>query len=128
MRRNCARSVELRRRIGSDDGKIRWYTDGATDAASATFADLNQDSVLDVLVAAGPTFALGFSGRDGALIWKAEEPGGTSAGQGAGSLRSLATASLAGGGGIAYLVGSDPAHTSLRAVGLPNGSVRVAGR
>jgi hypothetical protein len=113
--------------IGSDDGKIRWYTDGATDAANATFADLNQDSVLDVLVAAGPTFALGFSGRDGTLIWKAEETGGTSTTGAAGSLRSLATASLAGGGS-AYLVGSDPTHTSLRAVGLPNGSVKVAGR
>jgi outer membrane protein assembly factor BamB len=113
--------------IGSDDGKIRWYTNGAMDAASATFADLNQDNVLDVLVAAGPTFALGFSGQDGSLIWKAEEPGGTSTGAATGSLRSLVTASLAGGGS-AYLVGSDPSHTTLRAVGLPNGSVKVAGR
>jgi outer membrane protein assembly factor BamB len=114
--------------IGSDDGKIRWYTDGATDAASATFADINQDGILDVLVAADPTFALGLSGRDGTLIWKAEEPGANfSTGKAVGSLRSLATAQLAGGG-PAYLVGSDPAHTSLRAVGLPNGSVKVAGR
>jgi outer membrane protein assembly factor BamB len=113
--------------IGSDDGRIKWYTKGATDAASAAFADLNQDGTLDVLVAAGSTFALGFSGRDGALIWRAEEPGATSAGQATGNLRSLVTAPLAGGS-IAYLVGSDSSHTTLRAVGLPNGSVKVAGR
>jgi outer membrane protein assembly factor BamB len=113
--------------IGSDDGKIKWYSNGAMDAAAATFADLNGDGTLDVLVAGGPTFALGFSGRDGSLIWKAEEPGAASTGRAAGSLRSLVTASLAGGD-VAYVVGSDPAHTSLRAVGLPSGSVKVAGR
>lgn len=114
--------------IGSADGKIRWYKNGAMDAASAAFADLNQDGMLDVLVAAGPNFALGFSGRDGTIIWVAEEPGGgIPAGQATGSLRSLVAASP-GSGGVAFVVGSDPAHMTLRAVGLPNGAIRSSVR
>ncbi|HKR01862.1 MAG TPA: PQQ-binding-like beta-propeller repeat protein, partial [Pyrinomonadaceae bacterium] len=66
--------------IGTTDGRIKWYVSGATDAASAAFADLNGDGVLDVLVAAGQDFARGFSGRDGSLLWKAEDTGKGAAG------------------------------------------------
>jgi hypothetical protein len=112
--------------IGAADGKIRWYAPGATDAASAAFADVNGDGVLDVLVAGGTSFAVGFSGRDGSLIWKAEE-GGTStpAKDQKASMRGLVTAT-ASDGTRAILVGSDPQRTGLRAVGLPQGSVKTA--
>jgi outer membrane protein assembly factor BamB len=110
--------------INAADGKIRWFAVGATDAASAAFADVNGDSVLDVLVAAGPSFAVAFSGRDGSLIWKAED-GGSGAPQKNASMRSLVTA-IAGDGKSTFLVGTDAARTGLRAVGLPQGSVKVA--
>jgi outer membrane protein assembly factor BamB len=114
--------------IGALDGKIKWFALGATDAASAAFADVNGDGTLDVLVAAGPSFAIALSGRDGALIWKAEEAGSSAPAKGAPiSARSLVTAT-ASDGKSAFLVGSDPQRTGLRAVGLPQGSVKVATR
>ena len=112
--------------VGTADGKIKWYTPGATDASAAAFADLNSDGVLDVLVAGGQDFARGFSGRDGALIWKAEEEARAGAqGTDAGQARALITGTF-GNGGTAYVVGTDTARTGLRAVGLPKDSVKAA--
>ena len=115
--------------IGTLDGKIKWYANGATDADSAAFADLDNDNVLDVLVAAGPTaFALGLSGRDGTLIWRAEEEGKRAqAANEQASGRALVTAPVGGSSSsTAFVVGSDPARTGLRAVGLPKGAVKTA--
>ncbi|HYG78732.1 MAG TPA: VCBS repeat-containing protein, partial [Pyrinomonadaceae bacterium] len=112
--------------VGTTDGKIKWYTPGATDASSAAFADLNSDGVLDVLVAGGQDFARGFSGRDGSLIWKAEEEAKGSAQDGASAgARALVTGTF-GAGSTAYVVGTDTARTGLRAVGLPKDSVKAA--
>lgn len=112
--------------INAVDGKIKWFALGASDAASAAFADVNGDATLDVLVAAGPSFAIALSGRDGSLIWKAEEAGGRTPARGTPvSVRGLVTAT-AGDGTRAFLVGSDPQRSGLRAVGLPQGSVKVA--
>jgi FG-GAP-like repeat len=110
--------------INAADGKIRWFAVGATDAGSAAYADVNGDGTLDVLVAAGPSFAIAFSGRDGSPLWKADEAG-VSASDKSASMRALVTAT-ADNGKTAFLVGSDAARTSLRAVGLPQGSVKVA--
>ena len=55
--------------VSTIDGNVRWYSEGAPDAASATFADLNADGILDVIVPGGAAFAIGLSGRDGTLIW-----------------------------------------------------------
>jgi outer membrane protein assembly factor BamB len=110
--------------INASDGKIKWFATGATDAASAAFADVNADGVLDVLVASGPSFAIALSGRDGSLVWKAEEAGSSApAAPGSRSMRGLVTATAGDGKGV-FLVGSDPARTGLRAVGLPQGSVK----
>ena len=75
-------------------------------------------------MAAGPSFAIAFSGRDGALIWKAEETGASATARGS-SVRELVTATMSDSK-EAFLVGSDVARSGLRAVGLPQGSVRVA--
>jgi outer membrane protein assembly factor BamB len=109
--------------INTTDGKIRWHKAGATDAASATFADLDDDGVLDVLIAASPSFARGFSGRDGALIWRAEEEakGGTAGTQSA-ELRSLV---IIGSGPDSFIVGTDVGRKSLRAIGLPKSSAKA---
>jgi hypothetical protein len=112
--------------IGTSDGKIKWYNSGATDASSAAFADLNNDGVLDVLVAAGGDFAHGFSGRDGTLIWRAEEEAkGGAPPVGSTQARSL-LALPSGDGSNAFVVGTDPARTGLRAIGLPKDSVRAS--
>jgi len=112
--------------ISTTDGKIKWYNTGAADAASATFADLNNDGVLDVLVAAGQDFAHGFSGRDGTLIWRAEEEtkGGSQASTPNQSRALVAVPS--GDSTNAFVVGTDNAHTGLRAISLPKDSVKAA--
>jgi outer membrane protein assembly factor BamB len=112
--------------VGTTDGRIKWYTSGATDAALPAFADLNSDGVLDVLVAAGQDFARGYSGRDGSLLWKAEEDarGATAAGAPS-QTRALVTGSF-GDGSSVFVVGTDTARTGLRAVGLPKDSVKAA--
>lgn len=116
--------------VNTTNGKIMWYSTGATDAGSATFADLDGDGALDVIVAAGPAFAAGFSGRSGEMIWKAEDesrrsPTGT--GSQAGAVRGLVTAPV-NSGSTGYLIGSDAARTGLRAVSLPKGSGRIVAR
>jgi outer membrane protein assembly factor BamB len=111
--------------IGTTDGRIKWYTSGATDAASSAFADLNNDGVLDVLVAAGQDFARGFSGRDGSLLWKAEEEVKGSATASAPQARALVTGTFGDGLNV-FAVGTDTSRTGLRAVGLPKDSVKAA--
>lgn len=103
----------------STAGKINWASAGATDAYMATFAHLNTDGVLDVVVASGASFALGFSGRDGTLIWRADEnPKATqSAATDERALRTLTGAMSSTG--VPLLVGGDAARSSVRAVGLP---------
>jgi outer membrane protein assembly factor BamB len=112
--------------ISTTDGKIKWYNTGATDAASATFADLNNDGVLDVLVAAGHDFAHGYSGRDGSLIWRAEEEVKNGSPTPASTQARALVALPSGNGSNAFVVGTDTARTGLRAVGLPKDSVKAA--
>jgi hypothetical protein len=113
--------------VSTLDGTVRWFVEGATEAASAAFADVNADGVLDVIVpGTGTTFAFGFSGRDGALVMRVEEGGKSAPEREAGAPRSLVVAPALGGGGV--LVGGDPARTGLRAVELPKGSVKTASK
>jgi hypothetical protein len=82
--------------------------------------------VLDVIVpGTGTTFALAYSGRDGALVMRVEE-GGKAGSSSGGAPRSLVVAPALGGGGL--LVGGDPGRTGLRAVELPKGSVKTAAK
>lgn len=103
----------------STAGKVSWAVEGATDAYMATFANLNNDGVLDVVVPSATAFALGFSGRDGALIWRADEnPKSTGSNlSGERMLRTLTGAVSTAG--VPLLVGGDGARSSVRAVGLP---------
>jgi outer membrane protein assembly factor BamB len=114
--------------VSTTDGNVRWHSEGATEAASAAFADVNGDGVLDVIVpGGGTTFALAFSGRDGSLVMKVEEGGKATAAQtSGGALRSLVVTPALGGGGM--LVGGDPGRVGLRAVELPKGSVKTASK
>lgn len=114
--------------INVGTGKIKWYAGGATDAASAAFADLNGDNALDVIIAAGPSFAIGLSGRDGSLIWRADETGQArqQGSSDAGAPRVLVAAPV--NANSSFVVGSDPAHVGLRAVGLPHGAAVAVNR
>jgi len=113
--------------VSTNDGTVRWFAEGGGAAASAAFADVNGDNVLDVIVpGAGSTFALGFSGRDGSLVMRVEESGKAGAEKSGGRTRSLVVTPALGGGG--WLVGGDPAGTGLRAVELPKGSVKTASK
>ncbi|HYO92818.1 MAG TPA: PQQ-binding-like beta-propeller repeat protein [Pyrinomonadaceae bacterium] len=114
--------------VNTVNGKIMWYSTGANDAASATFADLDGDGAQDVIVAAGPAFAAGFSGRSGEMIWKAEDESrrtSTGTGSQAESVRGLVTVPVSSGA-TGYLIGSDAARTGLRAVSLPRGTSRAS--
>jgi outer membrane protein assembly factor BamB len=116
--------------VNTTNGKIMWYSTGATDAGSAAFADLDGDGALDVIVAAGPSFAAGFSGRSGEMIWKAEDDSrrtGTGTDSQGGSMRALVTAP-SNSGSTGYLIGSDSARTGLRAISLPRGTGKMVAR
>jgi len=106
--------------VGTDNGQVRWFAEGAAGADAATLADLNGDGVLDVIVPGGASFALGFSGSDGALLMRADEPG-SKAVQGRG--RPVLVTAAPGGGLL--VVGADTAGTGLRAVELAAGAARA---
>lgn len=105
--------------VSTTDGNVRWHAEGATDASAATFADLNADGILDVIVPGGDAFALGFSGRDGSLLMRVEEGGRPGSAKANAAPRALVVAPSPSGQGL--LVGSDPARVGLRAVELPKG-------
>ncbi|MBC7910037.1 MAG: PQQ-binding-like beta-propeller repeat protein [Pyrinomonadaceae bacterium] len=109
--------------VNAATGKIKWFAEGATDAAQAAFADVNGDGAMDVLVAGGSAFALGYSGRDGTLIWKAEEAAARGEKTEGALTRSLVAAAV-GKNSPPLLVGTDSGRTGLRAVGLPAGSLK----
>ncbi|HYG11886.1 MAG TPA: PQQ-binding-like beta-propeller repeat protein [Pyrinomonadaceae bacterium] len=102
----------------STAGKVNWASEGATDAYMATFANLNDDGVLDVIAASGASFALGFSGRDGTLIWRADDNPKGNAPTGDATLLRTLTGSFSSTG-APLLVGGDANRSAVRAVGLP---------
>jgi outer membrane protein assembly factor BamB len=108
----------------STAGKVNWAAEGATDAYMATFANLNNDGVLDVVAASGASFALGFSGRDGTVLWRADENPNAPAPGADGVLRTL-TGSFSSTG-VPLLVGGDANRSAVRAVGLPAGAMNAA--
>jgi PQQ-like domain len=110
--------------VVSAEGHILWTADGAEDAYSPAFADLDGDGVLDVLVASSRSFARGFSGRDGSLIWQVDDATGATNAAGEAALRSLIFIPV--GQNNALIVSGDAAHTGVRAVGLPQSPVKMA--
>ena len=57
--------------LKSDEGKIIWEAD-ANRAEATSFADLNGDHVLDLVMMGREGAAFALSGRDGTAIWKEE--------------------------------------------------------
>ncbi len=111
----------------STTGKVNWASEGASDAYMATFANLNNDGVLDVVAASGTSFALGFSGRDGTVLWRADENlKGNATAAGDGTLRTLTNALSSTGAPL--LVGGDANRSAVRAVGLPTSAANAAAK
>ena len=106
------------------EGHIVWSASGAGEAYSPVFADVDGDGVLDVLVASDRSFAVGLSGRNGALIWQVDEPKEATPTSGGPALRALTLIDM--GANRALVVSGDTGRTGVRAVGLPNSSVKVA--
>lgn len=107
-------------------GHITWAAQGGSDAYGPTFVDLNGDGTLDVLVASDTTFAMGLNGRDGSLLWQADEvKSGPGSGSGStGALRSVTV--IVSGANPSLVISGDAAHAGVRAVGLPGGQTKVA--
>lgn len=106
-------------------GRIVWSAEGAGDAYSPTLADLNGDGILDVIVAAEHAFAAGFNGRDGALLWQADETKTTQGTGGAATtLRSVTV--IVAGTRPPLVVSGDAVRGGVRAVGLPSVTLKMA--
>lgn len=126
--------------VDVERGVIRWIVEGATDTAGAVFADVNGDGAQDVIVAGKKEFAVGYSGRDGKLVWSTEEAGtataaavqnGSSLTTQTSTLRSLLVTPLRDENGVvdgALLIGADLQRISLRAVRLSRNALAEAAR
>src|SRR6185503_12640999 len=108
--------------IHSQDGKMMWDTTVNETPQGISFADLDGDNVLDVIMTTANTFATAISGRDGSPIWKDTEPVESAANHAtAFQSRGLVTVPLASG---ILVIAGDTSHTGLRAVEFPKATVR----
>jgi outer membrane protein assembly factor BamB len=102
--------------VKSDEGKIIWEAD-AKRAEATSFADINADHVLDLLMTGreGPAFAL--SGRDGAVVWYEESTAQivTNHAPAMTQRSSLVVSSPAG----VLFIATDPGRGGLRALEFP---------
>lgn len=108
-------------------GQIKWAVEGARGAAGAVFADADGNGTLDVFVAADGALATAYSGRDGKIVWSAEDALAASAANRQAAARSsraprslvvVPLASTSGNANSALLVGADPSGVGVRAVRL----------
>lgn len=115
--------------VDVERGVIKWVAEGAGDAMGAAFADLDNDGVLDVIVGARDTFAIGYSGRDGKPVWSTQDvaravsttqtDATARASSASGRKFIVVDLPVAGGAGNSlFLVGADSQRTSLRAIRL----------
>lgn len=106
--------------IHGEDGKLLWDTTVKETPQGMAFADLDGDGIKDVIITTTNSFATALSGRDGSPIWKDSEPA-----------ESFAKNPLQSRGLVAVplrssvlIVAGDAAHTGLRAIEFPKGTVR----
>jgi len=102
--------------VKSDEGKVLWEGD-AKRADATSFADLNGDHVLDLLIAGREGSAFALSGRDGAVIWKDESSAQIVTNHAPATMQrsSLVVSSPAG----VLFIATDPGRGGLRALEFP---------
>jgi outer membrane protein assembly factor BamB len=105
--------------VKSDEGKLIWETD-ARRAGMVTFADVNNDHVLDLLMAGREGFAFALSGRDGAPLWEEAAPSGVATNH-APSPGQRSAQVAPSRSGVLLIVG-DPIRGGLRAVEFSRGT------
>lgn len=102
--------------VKSDEGKVIWEAD-AKRADAASFADLNGDHVLDLLMTGREGPALALSGRDGTMIWKDESSAQIVTNHAPATIQrsSLVVSSPTG----VLFIATDPTRGGLRALEFP---------
>jgi outer membrane protein assembly factor BamB len=102
--------------VKSDEGKVLWEGD-AKRADATSFADLNGDHILDLLITGREGSAFALSGRDGAMIWKDESALQIVTNHAPATMQrsSLVVSSPTG----VLFIATDPARGGLRALEFP---------
>lgn len=97
------------------DGKIRWSVNVGS-LSTPSFADLDADARLDIVLAGKDNFAIGLSGVTGARIWESGDESTASPTVNL-STRTVAVATVSDG--RVMVVGNDRAVAGLRALEVP---------
>ncbi len=100
--------------VDLDRMKTRWSADGASEASTVAFADVDGDGRLDVLLPGKDDFAIALSGITGSIIWKSQGQISKTAVGTKKRTRSLAVSQLYTGRLI--LVGNDASSGGLRGI------------
>jgi len=102
--------------VKSDEGKVLWEGD-AKRADATSFADLNGDHVLDLLITGRESSVFALSGRDGAMIWKDESSAQIVTNHAPATMQrsSLVVSSPTG----VLFIATDPGRGGLRALEFP---------
>ena len=108
--------------VTARDGRIVWDVAADADAGSLAFADVDNDHAVDMFVTSSQGLATVLSGRDGSLIWKDSAAAAPIANHSnVGAARSVLAVPFNFG---VLLIGSDPSHSGLRAIGFPKAVIR----
>jgi outer membrane protein assembly factor BamB len=107
--------------VNATDGKTLWEASPGNETETLAFIDVDGDRVLDIVIAAGQTFASALSGRNGSVLWKDSEPP-ASAGNHAGSLTPRSVIAMSYGAGV-LLIAGDSSRTGLRAIEFPKARI-----
>lgn len=103
--------------VNSTDGKILWDVLANEYGDMLAFADIDGDHVLDIFTESGQKLALALSGRDGTVIWKDDEASAPATNH-ATAFESRGLVAVPVGTGL-LLIGAEPTHAGLRAIGFP---------
>lgn len=104
--------------VKSDEGKVIWEGD-AKRAEATSFADLNGDQILDLLMAGKEGSAFALSGRDGAMIWKDESSAQIVTNHAPATMQRFSLVVSAPTGVL--FIATDPGRRGLRALEFPQG-------
>jgi outer membrane protein assembly factor BamB len=97
------------------DGKIVWQSAAIDAPESVSFADVNRDGIIDVIVTNRQTLPVALSGRDGSILWQEAEQAPVVNRPSTSGTYSLATMPMTG---ATLVIAPDPPFKGLRGVQL----------